>query len=262
MSRPAWHSDHELLRRVQSRRGRQQTGHFALEGVRLHERALRAGVPLRFVFCSERFATSADPRTVALRADLAAAGVVCHVVPPELLTPFTGERGLGEIVGVAALPDSADYPPFPGTPPFLLILADIVDPGNVGALIRTAHALGVSGVIAVGVSDPWHPRAVRTSMGSLFRLPILTAPAPGPLLARLAEEGVQRVAAFSADGIPLPAAVFSRHGRALCVGNEYAGLPEESRNAFDLCVTIPMSPDIDSFSVNAATAILLYGMGG
>ena len=70
-------------------------------------------------------------------------------------------------------------------PARLLVAVDVVDPGNAGALVRTAHASGAAAFVALGVTDPYHPRATRTSLGSLFRLPILRYATTAPFLAEL-----------------------------------------------------------------------------
>lgn len=259
-ARPSWHGAVEALRRAQTARGRAQIGAYALEGVRLHERAVRAGVALRAALVSAALAADPQPRVQALLADLTAAGCPPIVAPDAVLTEFTEGRGLGQIVGLAELPAPVGLPELIAArrPPLALILADIVEPGNVGALIRTAHAAGATAVIAVGVSDPYHPKAVRTAMGSLFKLPVARAPALLPALTTLRELGVQTAAALTAGGTPLPQAAFAPGGVALCLGGEYHGLPAAVRDAFDLAVSIPMPGGVDSYSVNAAAAILLY----
>ena len=142
----------------------------------------------------------------------------------------------------------------------LLVGVDLDDPGNVGALIRTALAAGASGFVAVGCCDAFHPRAVRISRGSLFKLPVLTYPEVRPLLDDLRDQNVRTIGAVADGGTPLPEARIAAGPLALFVGSEAFGLPGEVGAALAHRLTIPMAEGIDSYSVNAAAAILLYSL--
>jgi len=136
----------------------------------------------------------------------------------------------------------------------------MMDPGNVGALLRTSHAMGVSAVITIGGTDPYHPRAARTSMGSIFRVPILRLPSVDPLLPLFNLHNIFMVGATPEAQTPLPSATLPNQALALFVGNEGKGLSSSVRKVLDLLVAIPMSNSIDSLSINAATAVILYAM--
>ena len=139
-----------------------------------------------------------------------------------------------------------------------LVLVDVVEPGNVGALIRTALASGACGAICVGSSDPFHSKAVRTSLGSLFKLPLLHVASGEALIDTLRARGVHSVATVARGGEPLDRAPWPSGDLALLVGNEGAGLPDRLRDAADQRVTIELSTQADSFCVNAAAAVCLY----
>src|SRR5690606_37519383 len=98
--------------------------------------------------------------------------------------------------------------------PTLLVAVDVVDPGNVGGMMRTAHALGADLFIAAGGSDPYHPRAVRTSMGSLFKLPLVTTSLVD-LWAALRPYPVQTIGTVAENGVPLPDFVWGVGGTAV-----------------------------------------------
>ena len=175
------------------------------------------------------------------------------------MADLTDGRSLGGFLGLVKLPqppslDAITQPPNP----LLLITVDVVDPGNLGAMLRTGHASGITAFITIGGSDPFHPKAARTSMGSLFKIPILPQADPVSLLAHLQKANIQTVGATSQDGIPLPQAAFSRRGTAVFMGSEYFGLPDAIISQLDSLVTIPMAEGIDSLSINAATAVILY----
>jgi TrmH family RNA methyltransferase len=98
-------------------------------------------------------------------------------------------------------------------------------------------------------------------MGSLFKLPVLRFQEPLFLLKRLRELGVEAVGTIATGGIPLPQATFSSSGVAVLIGSEAWGLSAELQTAVDQLISIPMSRGVDSLSVNAAAAIVLYEIG-
>jgi TrmH family RNA methyltransferase len=275
--------------------GRHRSGLYAIEGTRLVERALRAGAPLESVLIAERLAADAAPRAAALRDDLAAAGCPLVVAADSLLDDLTAGRDLGPIIGLVRLPSAitlaevlakamtadiqttnderrtpsemrspflsfspSPLPPRSPASPLFLAATDIRDPGNAGALTRTAHAAGAGALLVTGQADPFHPRATRISRGSIFKLPVVAYETGAALLDDLRRCGVVAVAATAEDGVPLPEAVWPDQPAAILMGNEGEGLPPEILSAVDMRVTIPMAAGVDSYSVNAAAAIILY----
>lgn len=256
-----------MLRRVHSARGRQREGLYSIEGTRLIERALRSGAPLESVLVAQHLVESDDPRHQELLRALAEAGCAIAVAPDETVMELTEGRDLGPVLGLVRLPAPPTLPGVLGggslaasVPPLILAAVDIVDPGNVGALTRTAHAAGASALAAVGASDPFHPRATRISRGSIFRLPVLRYDTAVALLADLRAHDVFTVATSATGGMPLGELVVPADAVAVLMGNEAEGLPPDVQSAVDTQVTIPMAAGVDSFSVNAAAAIVLYAI--
>ena len=254
------------LRRARTRLGRERLGRFGIEGTRLHERALRAGLVVESALAAQSFADEAaqGPRVSRLLGELARHSCDLHVVPDDVLAELTEGRRLGAIVGLVRAPGPVDLAAIAagGKASAVTVLAavDIEEPGNVGAMSRTALAAGAAAFAAAGISDPFHPKALRTSMGAPFRIPVLSYADAPALVDGLRREGFQLVAAASRGGRAPRGAPFDPRRRALLVGREAFGLPEAILEAADLLVSIPMTGEIDSFSVNAAAAILLYEM--
>lgn len=258
-----WRGLVEALRRTATRRGREQSGRFSIEGIRLHERALRAGMAPPRVLAGAGLAAAADARVQALLDGLRQAGSAIVVAPDAVLAGLTGGRGLGALLGLLPLPEGPTLAAVCAgvERPLLLVAADVVDPGNVGALLRTAHAGGATALVAVGVSDPYHPRAAQTSRGSLFRLPVVRAAGVAALQAELRALDVRGVGTAVVGGTPLPRVAFPNTGLAVFMGNEYEGLPPAALHGLDIRVTIPMTAGVDSYAVNAAAAVVLYEVG-
>jgi RNA methyltransferase, TrmH family len=225
----------KLLRRLQTRRGRERLGLFACEGEDLVEAALDAGL--------EPVEALLDASRPALVERLSSA----ELVEPKLLA---GASELGHPPRAVAVFRRADLPRLDAGPVPLagLALWRVGDPGNVGALIRSAAALGPAFVcLSEGCADPTGPKALRASMGALFRLPVGGfAEAPGPRIA-LVPDGATPLAELSLG-----------HRATFVLGAERDGLPADVVGACDAEATIPLREGEESLNVAVAGAIALY----
>jgi TrmH family RNA methyltransferase len=246
--------------------GRRQLGLFALEGFRLIERALATDTPLTHILIGKSAPNDSSPRLQKILEKLAKQNASVISVPDPVMEKLLEGRTLGPILALAKIPSPLDLPQLfarlgsAGTRNKILVLDEMMDPGNVGALTRTAHAMGVACVVALGGADPFHPRAARTSMGSVFRVPIIRLPDVDSLLPLLRKNHIFTIGATGNAPTLLPKASIPGQTVALFVGNEGKGLSPTIRASLDLLVAIPMSNTIDSFSINAATAVVLYAI--
>jgi TrmH family RNA methyltransferase len=141
----------------------------------------------------------------------------------------------------------------------VLGLVDVQDPGNAGAVIRSADGLGATGVVMIGATaDPASPKTMRGAMGSSFRIPVARA-SLGEAMRSARTAGLQVVAttAPSAGATDLHAADLTGPLLVL-LGNEGAGLPAQALRTADLQLSIAMRPGIDSFNVAVTSALILY----
>ena len=140
----------------------------------------------------------------------------------------------------------------------VLVAIDVQDPGNVGALVRTAEAGGMSGMFVTGASaNPFSWKAIRGSMGSTLRLPVVGGVPTASVMTCLKSGGIRSIAAVPRDGQD-PDAIDWRGKVALIVGGEGAGLSDEVASQCDALVSIPMAARVESLNVAAAGAILVY----
>jgi RNA methyltransferase, TrmH family len=148
----------------------------------------------------------------------------------------------------------AHYTPAPGK---LLLMADgIQDPGNLGALIRSAEAFGAGAVVlGEGTVDPWNGKSLRAAAGAAFRLPLPRF--DGALLLHLRSAGVKIIAADAHGGVPAHTAELAG-SVLLVVGNEAAGVSQALLQAADLRVTIPTTGPTESLNAAIAGSVLLY----
>ncbi|PYT65950.1 MAG: hypothetical protein DMG41_07385 [Acidobacteria bacterium] len=270
-----------------------ENGFVGVEGVRLVEEALRSGCPIQAVLFSE-----AGQRHHERLAPL--------IDRPEMAFPilrttdrlFEGLADTEHPQGVAALvkPRETSFDDLVRTPesacaPLLVVLAGVQDPGNVGTILRTAAAFGVTGgaTAASGVSgtaSPYSPKALRASAGAALHLPILAGMSLAILLTQCKVAGIHTLAssvhdkpgAFppmsgvspgfdhaktnepSATNAPFlaPWEVDWCQPIALLVGNEGAGLPEEVERSADVRIHIPMASGVESLNAAAAAAVVFY----
>jgi TrmH family RNA methyltransferase len=139
----------------------------------------------------------------------------------------------------------------------IVVIDGVSDPGNVGAIVRTAAAVGADAVITTaGTADLAHPRAVRASAGALFAIRIGADVDAGAVMQRLGDRGVLRLVADVAVGAtelpPVEGPV------ALVVGSEATGPSDVVRSAADQLVALPMQPPVESLNVAVTAGVLLY----
>jgi len=223
-----------------------------IEGLTLIEEAVRARWPI-VIAAATGAAIEGAPH---LWRELMSAATECVEVNDAVLAAISPARTPSGAVALAR-PGSPALEDLP-TPDALAIAAlGVQDPGNLGAIVRSAEALGASGVIACdGSADPFGWKALRGAMGSGFRLPIVRS-ATGDAALAWARAHAIRTIGLTLHGTPLTSADL-RSPALVLVGAEGRGLPAEIVAQVDQAVTIPMMPPVESLNVAVATALLLY----
>jgi RNA methyltransferase, TrmH family len=226
-----------------------------LEGPKLLEEALRAGVPIVEVAFSGRAETS--DRAKALLSELGSRGVPLRRLEGSLLASLSEAETSQGLVALAERPRFSEEAIFTGRP-LVVVGVGIQDPGNLGGLFRTAEAAGATGALLTeGAADPLSWKSLRGSMGSAFRLPHVRGLSPAEAMVRLRARSVRVVATAAARGRPY--ADFDwREPLALLLGNESAGLPEALLKAADAVVTVPLEGPVESLNVGVAAGLLLF----
>ena len=256
-----WKTIAAEIERTATARGRAASGHFSVEGLRLIERAFFAGIKIESVLIGESSMTRADLRARRLLDQLDQADVEVVEVPDIGLSHVLEGRETGAMAALLKLPEPPSLQStLPAQGPVRILAAiGVDDPGNLGALVRTALAGAADAFVVTGPGDPYHPRALRISRGSLFRIPVVRFDSNDDLLSILAECDIETIAAVTRKGQDVATVRPDAGSRwAVCVGSEAFGLADNLVKKMDRAVSIPMADDVDSFSVHAAAAILLY----
>lgn len=227
------------------------------DGTKLVWDALEARLPITDAAVSPKLLGSDLGRDLKRRLERDAGRV--HECSDELLARLSQLTTAQGVVAIVRRPaySLADLMPA-GTPPLLVVAAGVRDPGNLGALVRTAEAAFATGFVALaGSADPFRDKAVRGSAGSVFRLPVIGGMKLAELV-RFARAHELRLLVAENEGGVDPWACDLHGPLALVVGAEGAGVPAEVAAVADARVRIPMAPSVESLNVAVAAGVLLY----
>lgn len=238
-------------RALQSARGRSEQGLFWLDGEHMVGEALRfARERVRAVFVQAERAEAYASLLALVPPDADVYGVPEHVLAS--ISQVKTSQGIG---AACEPPEALTLDALNGR---LILLENVQDPGNVGTILRTADAAGFGGcVLTEGCADPLSPKALRATMGSVFRVPVARVANAADAVMALKARGYTPLGA-ALDGKPY----YERGqlGERVCVliGNEGAGLTREALDACDLRLRLPMRGGAESLNAAIAAAILMY----
>ncbi|MBD3793747.1 MAG: RNA methyltransferase, partial [Campylobacterales bacterium] len=142
---------------------------------------------------------------------------------------------------------------------FIVVLDTLTDAGNIGAIVRTAYALGADGIIATGIKQLNFASVVRTSSGALLDMPFTVIPNILDVLNELKQVDF-KVYGAAMEGTPVDQSLFHTK-RVLVLGSEGEGISKRAKSKIDKMVSITMQRGFDSLNVSAAAAILIHEMG-
>jgi RNA methyltransferase, TrmH family len=253
------------VRALKQRKARDASGLFLVEGIRhvgecaaadLEARNASKTPWLEYICFSPDLLTSDYARE--LIRDRAARGLPCYSLPAELFALLADKENPQGILAVARQHRCTLDGLNPRNFPWGAALVDPQDPGNIGAILRTIDAVGASGLLLLGNSaDPYHPSAVRASMGAIFWYPTACASfsefvswvkGTGYTVIGTSAHGSQDYRATGAYAKPL----------ILLMGSEREGMTDDQKAACDLLVRMPMQGRVSSLNLAVATGIMLY----
>ncbi len=239
------------LRSLADKKGRQKEKALLLEGVRLVTDAADFGAAIRYFVLSDGLLDKSEP----FLARFPHHKII--VLPDELFERVSETQTPQGLIAVVELP-LHDEVGVLSKVSRIIALEGLQDPGNVGTIIRTADACGFDAVLlSKDCVEPYNPKVVRSTMGSLFHLPVLVCEDIYSTLEELKKRNISILAAHPREAVPCWEADLSKR-IALVIGNEGNGLSECMLELSDRKVMIPMAGRAESLNASIASAMLLY----
>ncbi|MQB22048.1 RNA methyltransferase [Agrobacterium tumefaciens] len=244
------------IKNLTQKKGREESGTFMAEGLKLVIDALELGWTIRTLVYAK--AAKGKPLVEQAAVKTVASGGLVLEVSEKVISSITRRDNPQMVVGIfdQKWKPLRDIRPAAGET--YVALDRVRDPGNLGTIIRTADAAGASGVILVGdCTDPFSLETVRATMGSVFAMPVARA-SVDEFLSWRKSAGVSVVATHLAGSVDYRTIDYKKRPVVLLMGNEQSGLPPELASQADQLARIPQQGRADSLNLAIASAVMLF----
>jgi TrmH family RNA methyltransferase len=243
------------LRSLADPKYRKKEKAFLIEGVKMVEEALRDNLGVKMVVASPSLVQHHGKGVLKLAESRP---VEILWVTERIMDTISESKTPQPVMAVVQTKEHSEEDLLAQGSGLILLAHQLQDPGNLGTIIRTAEAVGASGVaISTNTVDPFNPKAIRASMGSILHLPIVHIVDVSAFIKACKKKGYQTVATVL-RGDKTHFDIDLRKPTVLILGQEGAGLPQVIMPDIDLHVRIPMAATIDSLNVATAAAVILY----
>jgi RNA methyltransferase, TrmH family len=249
------------LRKALSAPGRGPGALVGIEGPKLIEEALRAGLRVKTIFVAQGSDRISDRASEQMLEKLSLPRETEILQLPKKLLDQALATETPQSIAALIEPPQWSWEQLLGSRrdsvALIIILAGLQDPGNLGTILRSAEAFGATGVVSLpGTVSAWNSKAVRASAGSVFRVPLIAA-SEADWFARLHEVGVN-ISATTSRGAKSANSVDLTGPAALIIGNEGNGVPGALAARADSTITIPFPGPVESLNAAVAASVLLY----
>lgn len=249
----------KYVRRLHQKKFRDSEGKFLIEGIRFLEEAINANWPLEVVFYE--LSLESGGRGRRLLENLSQSGAALIAVDKALFSEIADTESPQGILAVAKKPLELDFNPVEWSKAqrdLLVLLDGVQDPGNLGTIIRSADAVGADCVfILKGTVDPYNTKTLRSTMGSIFHIPIINVDDRRGFLNGLLAGGWKLVVGDPAAQKLLCHADLTRN-TVLVIGSEAGGVSADLHKDAGSLVKIPMPGRAESLNAGVAAGIMLY----
>lgn len=243
------------LRALSDAKSRKKEAAFLIEGLKMVEEALRDDLGVRMVVATPALVRHHGKGVIKL-AESRQKQILW--VSDRLMDSLAESKTPQPVMAVVEMRKHSEEGLLAHDAGLIVVCYQLQDPGNLGTIIRTAEAAGASGVVIVSPSvDPYNPKAVRASMGSILRLPIATVSDLPAFILQARKRSFQTVATVL-TGDKLHYDVDFLMPTVVILGQEGSGLPPELISGIDRQVRIPMAQTIESLNVATAAGVMLY----
>jgi TrmH family RNA methyltransferase len=241
-------------RRLRKRNLRYKDGKFLIEGIQAVAEALSFPLKPESIVVNERGRLLLEPYSHLVNGR----SIPCLLVDDKVMESLAGTVTPQGILAVSGFIDIDLHTLLASSPSPLLIANRVRDPGNLGSMVRIADAAGVGGLIVCRESvDPYNPKTVRSTAGSLFHVPFCVGLGISEVIHEVRRAGYTVFAAEAHEGMDLWDVEWPER-LALVVGNEAWGMPQEEGSLVDVAVNVPMAGKAESLNVASATAVILF----
>jgi len=228
---------------------------FLVEGIKMVEEALRDNLGVKRVIAAPSLTQHHGKGVLKLAERL---GIEMLWISERLLDSVSDSKTPQPVMAVMGMREHSEEALLAHSSGLIVIAHQLQDPGNLGTIIRTAEAVGASGVaITPHTVDPYNSKAVRGSMGSILRVPVVRIQNERDFVGTCKERGFQ-TAALELNGRKTPFELDLTLPTVIMLGQESSGLMAEELVGFDHRIRIPMAETIDSLNVATSAAVVLY----
>lgn len=243
------------LRSLSDPKHRKKEQAFLIEGVKMVEEAIQGRAGVKMVVASPALVRHHGKAALTL----AEAGSIDILwISEKLMDSVSESKTPQPVMAVVRMKERSQEELFAHRSKLIILAHQLQDPGNLGTIIRTAEAVAAAGMaLTPNTVDPFSTKAIRASMGSILRLPVVRIEDPGEFIIRCRQEGFQTVAT-EVTGEQTHLDIDLAKPTVVILGQEGAGLPRNILADVDLRVRIPMAETIDSLNVATSSAIILY----
>ncbi len=233
-----------------------ESGLFICEGIKLIEEAVKSGSLIKYIFVSDKLGESEINKPFMNKIKGLGLDIIYTTdLILDYLSDVVTHQGMIAVVEKRLYEEDALFNKAGGA---ILLLYKLQDPGNLGTIIRVAEAGGINGIaVTEGTVDPYNPKVVRATMGSIFRMPIVKIDSVDMFIKRARNLGYRSVGFFPKaeknyfnEDLTWPI--------VLAFGHEAAGLPDEIEGLMDIRLKIPMSGDVESLNVAVSASVVIY----
>ncbi len=243
------------LRTLSDPKVRKKERAFLIEGVKMVEEALRDKAGVTLVVATPALVQHHGKGVIKLAE---ARSIDILWVSERLIDAISESKTPQPVMAVVTLKEHGEDELFSHSSKLIVVCHQLQDPGNLGTIIRTVEAVGASGIaLTPHTVDPYSAKAVRASMGSILRVPVVRIGNSRAFVTLCRQKGFQAIAAV-VTGEKSHFDIDLKKPTVVILGQEGAGLPQDIMAEVDLRVRIPMAETIDSLNVATSSAVVLY----
>ncbi|HOM01667.1 MAG TPA: 23S rRNA (guanosine(2251)-2'-O)-methyltransferase RlmB [Acetivibrio sp.] len=243
------------IKSLKQKKYREEKNMFFIEGIRFMEEALKEEVQIHKILVSDKLGDTNSGREILDKVN--SGGYSVFALPHKLFTEISDTQNPQGILAVLGIKNYSIEDVWDAKN-FFIVLDSIQDPGNMGTIIRTADAVGATGVIvSKGCVDVYNPKVLRSTMGSIFHVPICLSEDIIETMESMKKRGVTICASHLEGNCDYFDLEYNKN-IAIVIGNEANGISENIKNYADILVRIPMPGRAESLNASVAAGILMY----